>query len=207
MDNLISHGRETSDDRRKEIARAARELIIEKGFEGLRTRDIAERVGINIATLHYHVPNKQALVALVAHSMEVDFAEQSRRRPRAHLPPLEQLRVEFEDFRESMAETPDVAILMFELLGRARRDPEIDAVMRPMYQHWTASLAAILAKGIADGSFRPDLDPEAGALLLSCAMSDFWRRFGLDLPAFDRLAAELERAVINPQSPVQGPLP
>ena len=79
--------------------------------------------------------------------------------------------------------------------------------MRPMYQHWTASLAAILAKGVADASFRPDLDAEAGALLLTGAMSDFWRRFGFDLPAFDRLAAELERAVINPQSPVQGPLP
>ena len=53
--------RESTEDRRAAIARAARELIVEKGVEGLRTRDIAERVGINIATLHYHVPSKEAL--------------------------------------------------------------------------------------------------------------------------------------------------
>ena len=56
--------RESGDERRIAIARAARALIIGKGLEGLRTRDIAERVGINIATLHYHVPSKEALVAL-----------------------------------------------------------------------------------------------------------------------------------------------
>ncbi len=45
--------RAPTDGRRAEIAAAARALIVEKGVEGLRTRDIAERVGINIATLHY----------------------------------------------------------------------------------------------------------------------------------------------------------
>ncbi|MBI4046729.1 MAG: TetR family transcriptional regulator, partial [Devosia nanyangense] len=45
--------RESTEERRRAIAMAARQLIIEKGFEGLRTRDIADRVGINIATLHY----------------------------------------------------------------------------------------------------------------------------------------------------------
>ncbi|MDB5535826.1 MAG: TetR/AcrR family transcriptional regulator, partial [Devosia sp.] len=49
--------RESGDDRKVAIALAARALIVEKGMEGLRTRDIADRVGINIATLHYHVPS------------------------------------------------------------------------------------------------------------------------------------------------------
>lgn len=44
-------GRETTDDRRRAIASAARDLIAEQGFEGLRARDIAARVGINVAEL------------------------------------------------------------------------------------------------------------------------------------------------------------
>ncbi len=60
-------------DRRREIAAAARSLIAERGFEGLRTRDIAARVGINVATLHYHVPTKEALIGLVAQSLRDDF--------------------------------------------------------------------------------------------------------------------------------------
>ena len=70
--------REQSDVRRPAIAAAARALIAERGFEGLRTRDIAERVGINVATLHYHVPTKEALIEIVAQSMRDDFIAQGK---------------------------------------------------------------------------------------------------------------------------------
>src|SRR3954471_22931156 len=93
-----------TDDRRTAIAVAARALIVEKGVEGLRTRDIAKRVGINIATLHYHVPTKEALIGLVAETMKVEFRRQSLTRPRAHLSAVERLEHEFYDFREMYSE-------------------------------------------------------------------------------------------------------
>src|SRR5690606_22021738 len=95
-----SSRRESSEDRRAAIARAAGELIVEKGVEGLRTRAIAERVGINIATLHYHVPTKEALIGLVAETMKTEFRAQSLARPRAHLSAAERLEHEFYDFEE-----------------------------------------------------------------------------------------------------------
>ena len=73
------------------IAAAARALIAERGFEGLRTRDIAERVGINVATLHYHVPTKEALIEIVAQSMRDDFIAQSKAWRRDGLTPLQEL--------------------------------------------------------------------------------------------------------------------
>ena len=81
--------RGNSDVRRPAIAAAARALIAERGFEGLRTRDIAERVGINVATLHYHVPSKEALIGLVAQSMRDDFIAQSKAWRRDGLTPLQ----------------------------------------------------------------------------------------------------------------------
>ena len=102
MDISLTGKRESGDDRRLAIARAARQIIVEKGLEGLRTRDIAARVGINIATLHYHVPSKEALVALVAESLRHDFKAQALRHPRQGRSGLEQLRLEFDDFRETV---------------------------------------------------------------------------------------------------------
>src|SRR5688572_22910542 len=98
--NMTPNRRESSDDRRAAIARAARDLIVEKGVEGLRTRDIADRVGINIATLHYHVPTKEALFGLVAASIRAEFVAQSAAHPRDGLSPTEQLELEFDDFEE-----------------------------------------------------------------------------------------------------------
>ena len=197
MHSTVSHRRENTDDRRRAIALAARQLIVEKGFEGLRTRDIAQRVGINIATLHYHVPSKEALIELVAQSMQQDFKDQALRRPRQHLPPLRQLHMEFEDFRETMLDTPDLVVIFSELQDRGRRDPRIDALMRPSHDIWIGMVEEIYRLGVADGSFRPDLDPVAAATLTTGALFDFWRRTPRDLAAYDRLAAELERAVVN----------
>jgi AcrR family transcriptional regulator len=49
---------------------AAFSQIAEHGFEGLRTRDVAAEVGVNIATLHYYFPTKESLIrGVLEHAM------------------------------------------------------------------------------------------------------------------------------------------
>jgi len=190
--------RESGDDRKVAIALAARELIVEKGLEGLRTRDIADRVGINIATLHYHVPSKEALIALVTENMITEFRAQSINRPRAHLSPAEQLDHEFADFEEMYTEKADVLAVMSELMERARRDEIVRAAVLPVLAKWRLIVANIFALGVADGSFRRDLDPPAAAQMLIGAMVSFCRGPDTTPENFYRLCAELRRAVMNP---------
>lgn len=196
LDNQ-STKRECGDHRRIAIALAARQIIIEKGLEGLRTRDIAARVGINIATLHYHVPSKEALIALVAGSIRQDFHAQALRRSRDGKTGLEQLHMEFDDFRETMRDMPELIIILTELVERARRDAAVAEIVLPMHRFWRHQFADIFRLGIADGSFRPDLDPEAGALIATGALSDCWRRPDTSLAMIEPALAELERAFIR----------
>src|SRR6478752_5112118 len=127
--------RENADTRRPAIAAAARALIAERGFEGLRTRDIAERVGINVATLHYHVPTKEALIEIVAQSMRDDFIAQGKAWRRAGRTPLQELQAEFAEFRDTMEHNPQLFAVLAEMVERARRDPRIDAAVRPLLNH------------------------------------------------------------------------
>ena len=189
--------RESGTERRVAIALAARQIIVEKGLEGLRTRDIAARVGINIATLHYHVPSKEALIALVAESIRSDFKAQAMRHPRTGKNGLEQLRLELEDFRETVVEMPELIIILTELVERARRDAAVAAIMLPMRDFWRQQFADIYRLGRADGSFRPDLDPEAAALISTGALSECWRQAKTSLSMLDQFLAELERAFIR----------
>ena len=196
-DISLTGKRESGDDRRSAIAQAARAIIVEKGLEGLRTRDIAARVGINIATLHYHVPSKEALVALVAESIRHDFKAQALRHSRLGKSGLEQLHLEFDDFRETVADMPDLIIILTELVERARRDAAVAEIMLPMRDFWRNQFAEIFRLGMSDGSFRPDLDPEAAALISTGAMSDCWRQSNASLVTLDRVLAELERSFIR----------
>jgi len=187
-----------ANDRRSGIAAAARALIAERGFEGLRTRDIAERVGINIATLHYHVPTKEALIGLVAQSLRDDFIAQNRSRPRDTLTPRERLISEFDDFRENLTDNAELFKVMAELIERAKRDPAVAEVIQPMQSFWFAQVADILARGRDDGSFRADLDPEVGALIVLGGMIASQRHPNRSPELFDRLCAELLRALDAP---------
>ncbi|UJW84748.1 TetR/AcrR family transcriptional regulator [Devosia sp. SL43] len=187
--------RESGDDRRLAIAAAARAIIVEKGLEGLRTRDIAQRVGINIATLHYHVPSKEALVALVAESIRRDFHAQAMQHPREGKSALERLHLEFDDFRETVRDMPELIIVLTELGERARRDSAIAAIVTPLHQFWRNQFTDIYRFGIADGSFRPDLDPEAAALITTGALSDCWRQSNLTRSdRLEQILLELDRA-------------
>jgi AcrR family transcriptional regulator len=50
---------------KERILQVAEELFAQKGFEGTRTRDIAEQAGINISTLHFHWKSKEELYTAV----------------------------------------------------------------------------------------------------------------------------------------------
>jgi len=189
--------RESGDERRLAIARAARALIVERGLEGLRTRDIAARVGINIATLHYHVPSKEALVALVAHSLKEEFRDQGMRRSREGCTGLELLRMEIEDVIESLFEAPERLSIMAELIERSRRDPAIAAIIRPMTGHWRQTLADIFALGVRDGTLRADLSPQAAAHIFLGTVAG-WRSSHPDRSEVDAVFSELERAFSAP---------
>ncbi len=62
----------TRSDRRSELVLAAYRQIGQRGFEGLRTREVAAEVGVNIATLHYYFPTKEKLIeGVVQHAMQL----------------------------------------------------------------------------------------------------------------------------------------
>lgn len=192
--------RAPADDRRAAIAKAARELIVEKGVEGLRTRDIADRVGINVATLHYHVPSKEALIELVAESLQLFFRGQSVARPRAHLSAEQKMDLEFVDFREVALERPEIMLVFSELIERARRDERIAEAILPLKKKWRQMLVDMLSEGVTEGAYRRDLDPDAFATILMSTMIGFCRNRHKDPGSYERLVAEIKRAIRNPLS-------
>ena len=55
---------------RADILRSARELFMEKGYNGVSMRDIAERAGIRVGNLTYYFPRKELLVEALFEARE-----------------------------------------------------------------------------------------------------------------------------------------
>jgi AcrR family transcriptional regulator len=160
------------DERRDSLVRAAFACLAADGFEGLRTRSVADRTGVNIATLHYYFPTKEALIGGVADYLASQFITQ-------HAPPvastgkaaLDRLHQEFADAHFYSTERPELFAVLFELQQRGRRDPAIRKIIEPLFGHWQYGIERFLAAGIEDGVFRRDLDPAGGAALFVAALT------------------------------------
>ena len=185
------------EERRRALIDAAFASIAEDGFEGLRTRDIAARAGINVATLHHYFPTKEALVRAVAirlaalHSL--GRASAVGRDTTGELTAAEELRIEFADARYFRVDRPDIAAVWTEFALRAGRDKALKPVLERINDAWRLDIERILDKGVRDGSFRPDLDPKAGT---SVVMATLWSSntlVGIDAKSFERACQELER--------------
>src|SRR4051794_20987400 len=113
------------EDRRSSLVLAAYRQIAAQGFEGLRTREVAAEVGVNIATLHYYFPTKEALIqGVVEHAMDLF---RSTLEPGES--PVDPLRAYLHAIRALLQQEPALGGVMGELFLRSSRDPALAKLM------------------------------------------------------------------------------
>src|SRR5437763_2685939 len=156
-----------SEKRRRELVLAAYREIAARGFEGLRTREVAAEVGVNIATLHYYFPTKESLIrAVLDHAMN-----RFRTTLALHGSPTDQLRIYLRSVRTLLVEEPELGAVMAELALRSVRDRSIGPIMNEMYDLWHVTLRGLLRRAVRGGGLRPELDSDAVAALIIATLT------------------------------------
>jgi AcrR family transcriptional regulator len=153
------------------LLQTAFDVIAEVGFEGLRTRAVAARAGVNIATLHYYFPSKQDLVEGLAQFIGARFVAIHGPRPApSGNAALDRLRQEFSDGRHYFKHESRMFLVMQEFALRGKRDPEVQKIVDQMNFYWRQGLEQMVREGVEDGTFRADIEPQA---MLAMLMSIF----------------------------------
>jgi AcrR family transcriptional regulator len=153
--------------RREELVRAAFNQLAERGFEGLRTREVAAEVGVNIATLHYYFPTKESLIRGV-----LEYAMGRFRSTLApHGSPSDQLRNHLRAVRRLLVDEPELASVMGELALRSARDKSIAALMTEMYDVWHSTVRGLLRRAAKAGDLRPELDSDGVAAVVVATLT------------------------------------
>src|SRR5215469_10150050 len=154
----VLHPEDDHGKRRLALLQAAYDIVATAGFEGLRTRGVAERVGVNIATLHYYFPSKQQLIEGLSMLIGAKFVTLHAPAPEpSGFLALDHLRQEFADGRFYLTHHPDLLLVMQEFGLRGKRDPQVQKVVEQMNRHWLANVETIVRDGMADKTFRSDL--------------------------------------------------
>ena len=172
--------RSDAQQNRERILSVAREVLTEDGDASLNS--IAKRAGVGPGTLYRHFPNRESLVLEVFRAEVqklVDWAPELLRTE----PPLIALRRWFERLAGY--------IVIKRGLGDALTAATHDAVTDETHGPVIGAIAMILRAGEADGTIRPDLDPDDVLLMMGCV----WRV--PPGPAGERQAGRLLDLVID----------
>ncbi|SHE35021.1 transcriptional regulator, TetR family [Seinonella peptonophila] len=176
-----------NEDRSQTLILAAYHTIAEKGFEGLRLREVADRVGLNHATLHHYFPTKEALVQAVVLYVTQRFAQTV---PIGETP-VEQLRSHLHLIQQLMQEEPALFIALNEAKLRAQRDPIIRITVQKQAEAWHEFLVNILREGIKQGNWSESLDVEAVASAIIALINS--TNIGLSSKRTKQAMQQLER--------------
>ena len=168
---------------------AAYREIAEHGFEGLRTREVAAEVGVNIATLHYYFPTKESLIqAVLEHAMgrfRTTLAPSGS--------PSDQVRNYLRAVRKLLLDEPELGAVMAELALRSVRDRSTGRIMNAMYDTWHTTVRGLLRRAVKEGGLRAELDSDAAAALIVATLTSMTLPVMSDPSRGDQALRQLER--------------
>ena len=184
------------EDRHEALVQAAFNQIAERGFEGLRTREVAAEVGVNIATLHYYFPTKEALIrGVIAHAMQ-----RFRTTLAPHGASVDPLLRHLRAVRTLLRVEPQMGAVMDELALRSARDATLAQIMRETHDAWHRTLRGLLKRAARDEQLAPELNSDDVAALIMATLTSMTLPTVASAQRVDQAFRQLERVLRPPVS-------
>ncbi|WP_148570844.1 TetR/AcrR family transcriptional regulator [Nocardioides caldifontis] len=145
---------------RTRILAAAADRIVHDGLAQVRMASIARTAGVSAGLLHYHFDTKELLFGeVLKYSHELSAQLNERALASAGDGPPERLSSFLDRCLPSDQQRADEWLLWQELTLLCVRDPRLAKVGADLYEDLYATVADIVAEGIARGVFATALDP------------------------------------------------
>jgi len=162
----MSPRRKLSDARRRQILKAAVQVIADKGLCDTGIKDVADQAGTSPALVIYYFGKKDILLAEALAFAEERFYAQTADAV-AEMSSARDRLVELVRCSCSVGEDDfDEWVLWLDLWARAPRDPDVARDRLAMDRRWRTTIGEIVREGQARGEFAP-VDVDAFALRLA----------------------------------------
>jgi AcrR family transcriptional regulator len=144
-------------DRRAELLSIAAHLFAEHGLQATTVRDIADAAGILSGSLYHHFDSKASMVDEILRDLLDALFGRYREIVARQLPPRDALRAVVVASFQTIDQCPD-AVAIFQNEGRLLSEQPRFAYVNERWDEFRTIWQTILRDGVADGTFRADLD-------------------------------------------------
>ncbi|MFK7762620.1 MAG: TetR/AcrR family transcriptional regulator [Roseobacter sp.] len=139
-----------------DILHAARMLIMDRGFNGFSFRDVAAKVGIKSASIHYHYATKADLAEAVAHEYRLALKDVTEQIDAVSA--TEKLRAYGSLFVMTLREKGQVCLGGMLVADVASLPDKVRAEVAQFFTEQHGWIENVVREGQTTGQFRLDLD-------------------------------------------------
>lgn len=161
---------------RDDVVRAAGRLFAERGYHGTSMRDLGRELGLNGSSLYSHISSKEDLLVDVVMRGADLFERSAAAALDGQETPLARLERLIEGHVDVVLDHLDEA-RTFLNEARALEDDQRATVIAAR-DRYESAFRTVLRQGVADGTFRSDLDARMAAIYLLSILNaiDRWYR-------------------------------
>lgn len=174
---MAEPGREPRSSTASTIRKAAIELFYQQGFHATSQRQLADAVGLQVASLYNHIKSKEQLLAEIMSDVMHQLISATAAAVEAAPTPQARLRAYMrEGIRFHAQHRLEAFVGNTELRSLSPKNRRVVVELRNKYQ---AMLESILAECVAEGSIKvPDIKLAAYAGVAICVHVSSWYREG-----------------------------
>jgi AcrR family transcriptional regulator len=161
--------RRNTEVRRRQIADAARELIIRYGSEHITGRRIAKEIGITEGAIYRHFKSKRDILSFLIEDIEATLVADIERGMTSGATPLQVIDNTMKSHISSIEQRRGVTFLVIaEIISLG--DKKLNRQASEVLNRYTGRIGDIISEGVKSGEIRDDVPPGTAAILLSATI-------------------------------------
>lgn len=159
----------TNLSRKEQVIRSAAELFKEKGYAASSMRDLAQKLGIEAASLYSHIKSKEEILQTLCFDMAAEFRESLEKVEKQNVSASEKL---------SMGIIGHVNVMARDLTASAVFMNEHRHLSNPYLRdflllriNYINRFKAIIEQGVASGEFKKNIDTKLAVMTLFSSLN------------------------------------
>jgi len=182
--NRTQRGKQIASFRKRQITRAAYEIIAEKGYYNFTMMDIAKRAGVSSGLIHHYFKDKENMLVTLLREMQQNVRLSLERAIEPVADPMEKLGIFIDQAFGLVENEKEYIYVTFDFLTQIKFNERMQRILSKLYRGYRETLTQILREGKEKGIFK-DVDEHYISTIFSSILLGLNQQYIVDNTSFD----------------------
>ena len=181
--NRVQRGKQIASFRKRQITRAAYEIIAEKGYNNFTMMDIAKRAGVSSGLIHHYFKDKENMLVTLLREMQQNIRQSLEQSIDPIADPREKLEIFMDQAFGLVENEKEYIYVTFDFLTQIKFNERMQRILSKLYRGYRETIVMILREGKAKGIFN-EVDEHYVATMFVSLLLGLEQQYIIDSSAF-----------------------